>query len=42
MGKIQYMTAIKDCTLDQDIESFAQGDITEAGERELNMGGGQK
>lgn len=42
MDKIQYMKAIKNSTLDQDIESFARGDITKAGERELNMGGGQK
>jgi ATP-binding cassette subfamily C (CFTR/MRP) protein 1 len=42
MDKIQYKKAIKACALDKDIESFAHGDITEIGERGLNMSGGQK
>jgi len=42
MDKIQYKKAIKACALDKDIESFAHGDMTEIGERGLNMSGGQK
>ena len=42
MDKIQYKKAIKACALDKDIESFSHGDMTEIGERGLNMSGGQK
>ena len=42
MDKIQYKKAIKACALDKDIEIFAHGDMTEIGERGLNMSGGQK
>lgn len=33
MDKIQYMKAIKDCILYEDIESFSHGHITDIGER---------
>ncbi|KAL6602857.1 hypothetical protein ACP70R_043218 [Stipagrostis hirtigluma subsp. patula] len=38
----QYEKAIKACALDKDIENFDHGDVTEIGQRGLNMSGGQK
>lgn len=34
--------AIRCCALDKDIENFTHGDLTEIGQRGLNMSGGQK
>ncbi|KAF6164724.1 hypothetical protein GIB67_040976 [Kingdonia uniflora] len=42
MNKTKYENAIKACALDKDIDSFEHGDLTEIGERGLNMSGGQK
>lgn len=42
MDKARYGKAIKCCALDKDIESFDHGDLTEIGQRGLNMSGGQK
>ncbi|GLJ30778.1 hypothetical protein SUGI_0610560 [Cryptomeria japonica] len=42
MNKERYENAIKACALDKDIENFSHGDMTEIGERGLNMSGGQK
>ncbi|PIN18557.1 Peptide exporter, ABC superfamily [Handroanthus impetiginosus] len=42
MDKIKYDEAIRVCALDKDIESFDYGDLTEIGQRGLNMSGGQK
>ncbi|TVU07886.1 hypothetical protein EJB05_41261 [Eragrostis curvula] len=40
--KERYDMAIKACALDKDIENFVHGDLTEIGQRGLNMSGGQK
>ncbi|TYK03884.1 ABC transporter C family member 8 [Cucumis melo var. makuwa] len=42
MNTDRYKNAIKACALDEDINSFDHGDLTEIGERGLNMSGGQK
>ncbi|GKB39350.1 multidrug resistance-associated protein 6 [Tanacetum coccineum] len=42
MNRIMYEKAIKACALDKDIEPFKHGDLTEIGQRGLNMSGGQK
>ncbi|CAN0881717.1 ABC transporter C family member 8 [Linum grandiflorum] len=42
MNKARYEKAIKACALDKDINSFPHGDLTEIGQRGLNMSGGQK
>ncbi|KAK1286000.1 ABC transporter C family member 8 [Acorus calamus] len=42
MEKVRYERAIKACALDKDIENFSHGDLTEIGQRGLNMSGGQK
>ncbi|XP_042491157.1 LOW QUALITY PROTEIN: ABC transporter C family member 8-like [Macadamia integrifolia] len=42
MDKTRYSKAIKACALDKDIENFDHGDLTEIGQRGLNMSGGQK
>ncbi|KAL0341922.1 UNVERIFIED_CONTAM: ABC transporter C family member 8 [Sesamum calycinum] len=42
MEKNKYQEAIRVCALDKDIESFDYGDLTEIGQRGLNMSGGQK
>lgn len=34
--------AIRCCALGKDIENFPHGDLTEIGQRDLNMSGGQK
>uniref|UniRef100_A0ACD5ZSK9 Uncharacterized protein n=1 Tax=Avena sativa TaxID=4498 RepID=A0ACD5ZSK9_AVESA len=41
-NKELYEKAIKSCALDKDIENFNHGDLTEIGQRGLNMSGGQK
>ncbi|CAK9165293.1 unnamed protein product [Ilex paraguariensis] len=42
MDKIKYEKAIKVCALEKDIDGFDHGDLTEIGQRGLNMSGGQK
>ncbi|KAK2632784.1 hypothetical protein EUGRSUZ_L01082 [Eucalyptus grandis] len=42
MDEARYRKAIKACALDKDISSFSHGDLTEIGQRGLNMSGGQK
>ncbi|KAI3737686.1 hypothetical protein L2E82_27696 [Cichorium intybus] len=42
MERSRYEKAIKACALDKDIEAFNHGDLTEIGQRGLNMSGGQK
>ena len=42
MNKIRYEEAIRVTALDKDIEVFDYGDLTEIGQRGLNMSGGQK
>ncbi|KAL8122788.1 ABC transporter C family member 8-like isoform X1 [Apium graveolens] len=42
MVKTKYEEAIRVCALDKDIDSFDYGDLTEIGQRGLNMSGGQK
>ncbi|PWA83570.1 multidrug resistance-associated protein 6 [Artemisia annua] len=42
MDRPMYEKAIKACALDKDIEAFKHGDLTEIGQRGLNMSGGQK
>ncbi|PWA62072.1 NHPM bacteriocin system ABC transporter, peptidase/ATP-binding protein [Artemisia annua] len=42
MDTIRYESAVKSCALDKDINDFNHGDLTEIGQRGLNMSGGQK
>ncbi|KAK9742661.1 hypothetical protein RND81_03G189400 [Saponaria officinalis] len=42
MDEERYKTAIKSTVLDKDIASFSHGDLTEIGQRGINMSGGQK
>ncbi|CAN1161873.1 ABC transporter C family member 8, partial [Linum perenne] len=42
MNQARYEKAIKACALDKDINSLPHGDLTEIGQRGLNMSGGQK
>ncbi|KAK6911943.1 ABC transporter-like, ATP-binding domain [Dillenia turbinata] len=42
MDQTRYEMVIKACALDKDIDSFNHGDLTEIGQRGLNMSGGQK
>jgi ABC-type multidrug transport system fused ATPase/permease subunit len=42
MDQTRYEKAIKACALDKDINSFDHGDLTEIGQRGINMSGGQK
>lgn len=42
MDKDRYEKAIKACALDKDIHHFDHGDLTEIGQRGINMSGGQK
>ncbi|XP_023751709.1 ABC transporter C family member 8 isoform X3 [Lactuca sativa] len=42
MERSKYEKSIKACALDKDIEAFDHGDLTEIGQRGLNMSGGQK
>lgn len=42
MNKIKYDEAIRVTALDKDIENFDYGDLTEIGQRGINMSGGQK
>jgi ATP-binding cassette subfamily C (CFTR/MRP) protein 1 len=40
--KEKYQKVINACALTKDLELFANGDLTEIGERGINMSGGQK
>ncbi|XP_058750270.1 ABC transporter C family member 8-like [Vicia villosa] len=42
MDKTRYEKAITACALDKDINDFSHGDLTEIGQRGINMSGGQK
>ncbi|KAI5396676.1 ATP-binding cassette sub- C member 8, variant 2 [Lathyrus oleraceus] len=42
MDKTRYEKAIKASALDKDINEFSHGDLTEIGQRGINMSGGQK
>ncbi|GMI77928.1 multidrug resistance-associated protein 6 [Hibiscus trionum] len=42
MDAVKYDQVIKACALDKDINSFDHGDLTEIGQRGINMSGGQK
>ncbi|XP_071710057.1 ABC transporter C family member 8-like [Rutidosis leptorrhynchoides] len=42
MDTARYENAINACALDKDINDFKHGDLTEIGQRGLNMSGGQK
>uniref|UniRef100_A0A0D9WDM8 ABC transporter C family member 13 n=1 Tax=Leersia perrieri TaxID=77586 RepID=A0A0D9WDM8_9ORYZ len=42
MNNGEYDKAIRCCALDKDMENFPHGDLTEIGQRGLNMSGGQK
>ncbi|KAK2353047.1 ABC transporter C family member [Trifolium repens] len=42
MDRTRYEKAIKACALDKDISDFRHGDLTEIGQRGINMSGGQK
>jgi len=42
MDEERYNKAIKATALDKDISSFSHGDLTEIGQRGINMSGGQK
>ncbi|XP_052724381.1 ABC transporter C family member 8 isoform X2 [Vigna angularis] len=42
MEKTRYESAIRVCALDKDINDFSHGDLTEIGQRGINMSGGQK
>lgn len=42
MNRRRYEEAIKVTALDKDIEGFDYGDLTEIGQRGINMSGGQK
>lgn len=38
----RYRSTLRACALEQDIQNFSHGDLTEIGERGINMSGGQK
>ncbi|CAJ1950915.1 unnamed protein product [Sphenostylis stenocarpa] len=42
MNKTRYESATKVCALDMDINDFSHGDLTEIGQRGINMSGGQR
>ncbi|XLR61293.1 hypothetical protein HN51_004558, partial [Arachis hypogaea] len=42
IDKKRYKNTIKACALDKDINDFSHDDLTEIGQREINMSGGQK
>ncbi|RDX73987.1 ABC transporter C family member 8, partial [Mucuna pruriens] len=42
MDETKYEYTIKVCALDKDIDGFSHGDLTEIGQRGINMSGGQK
>lgn len=42
LDKVKYVNTIKVCQLDRDLEILPAGDMTEIGERGINLSGGQK
>ncbi|MCI76618.1 multidrug resistance ABC transporter family protein, partial [Trifolium medium] len=42
MDNERYENAVKVCALDKDIGDFSYGDLTEIGQRGINISGGQK
>lgn len=42
MDSDRYKKTLKACALEKDLEGFPYGDLTEIGERGINMSGGQK
>lgn len=42
MDSDRYKKTLKACALEKDLEDFPFGDLTEIGERGINMSGGQK
>ncbi|KAI3684201.1 hypothetical protein L6452_33422 [Arctium lappa] len=42
MERTRYEKVVKACALDKDIEAFSHRDLTEIGQRGINMSGGQK
>lgn len=42
MDRSRYEETIRACALESDIQGFEYGDLTEIGERGINMSGGQK
>jgi ABC-type bacteriocin/lantibiotic exporter with double-glycine peptidase domain len=42
MDSDRYKRTLKACALEKDLEGFPYGDLTEIGERGINMSGGQK
>jgi ATP-binding cassette subfamily C (CFTR/MRP) protein 1 len=42
MDKIKYVDTIRMCELERDLEILPAGDLTEIGEKGINMSGGQK
>jgi len=42
MDKTRYENVTKVCALDMDINDFSHGDLTEIGQRGINMSGGQR
>ena len=42
MDSDRYKKTLKACALEKDLEGFPFGDLTEIGERGINMSGGQK
>lgn len=42
LEKVNYVNTIKACQLERDLEIFPAGDMTEIGEKGINLSGGQK
>lgn len=42
MDKVKYVDTIKMCELERDLEILPAGDLTEIGEKGINLSGGQK
>jgi ATP-binding cassette subfamily C (CFTR/MRP) protein 4 len=42
MNETRYVKTILSCCLERDLEIFPKGDLTEIGERGVNLSGGQK
>lgn len=42
MDKVRYIDTIRLCELERDIEILPNGDLTEIGEKGINLSGGQK
>lgn len=42
LDKVRYVDAIRLCELERDLEILPAGDLTEIGEKGINLSGGQK